>query len=464
MSIAVRGGAFSGGSAPTYRFTCGGLAPRPVLAVRLGFRIDPSTDAVITWLREGNATPLEWRQAGGTWARATKLPSRDFPLRAERVHSAAITGLTPGLNYEVRVLGDPSEAVRTFRTAAPAGSAIKLAVASDFHPSSISDVTDPAGRFRTMLAAVAASGPDVVVWNGDWLEGNGVATFRNSATWNALVDTLAGDLVRPDGTMIPLLSSIGNHDARGGDSGGSFLFAPETDGDVPYLGQLFDTFWRSGANVGGDGWGWWSAGSRLLCIQLDTGHHTPLAEQIAWARAVLDAQAANYAHVLVYGHMSALSTTYYTGYDAPTALRTTLFPYLPANCRLVVGGHDHTATASLGLDWSATESPPVYGFSAAAGEGVRLIGNGGFGAPTPFDLQSAGVGATGSGGVSWVDFAVGRDQVVGSPTNAPTPSGGAADAGCQNWWQLDFGATSVRARCHNLAGTTYYDEVIALPA
>lgn len=447
-------GASLGATRPTdYHFRGRIIGPPEVLRMYLGFATDPSTDAVVTWHDNQEQSRLEYREAGEyEWHLAPALANRDFPGRPEIVHSAALTDLSPDTEYTVRVVG--SEFTRKIHTINPSAT-VKLAVVSDCQTNGFAAANS---QWREINTGILAQSPDILIANGDYLSGNGVASSANSTRWAAWLDVVSEDFLRADGTMIPMVWLIGNHDAEGQNSGGSFL-APGDPGTLPYLPFLFDTFYRAGANVGGAGWGWFAVGQRLLVLCLDTNHATPLSEQIDWFTATLATKAADYDQVVVVSHMPPISATYFNAFTACIALRREFLPVANQypNLKIWLAGHDHMALASLPLAWSDTGEAPYYGWAAAA-DGLRMFGGGGWGAPTSSDSTSADL--VGIGDAPWPAFVCSRNEIVGTPTNAPIPSGTTTDRGAQNWWLLDVGAEAIRARCYNIEGTTYYDEEV----
>lgn len=417
------------------KFNVGAFGSAPYTRMYLGFAADPSTDAIVTWHDTRANNTLQYRALGASeWTNIYGLPSREIPLRSTRVHSAHLTALTPGTTYEVRPHGSLSH--RKFRTLAPAAD-IKIAIASDIQSD---DAFATNSRHRRVTANILADNPDLLLMLGDYTGWDGKIQERMSAFYDALLDEVSTDFVRSDGTMIPLVAAPGNHDAFGNGGGGDFF----GQGEIPYLPKVFDTLWRTGANCpNAKGWGWFTIGTKILVLVLNTNHGDLLADQKNWFAQTLAAKAANYDHVFVAGHFSPRYTNTSPNAAINAMLRDDFWAVAQnyPNIKFWAAGHEHKQGAGhpakmIGGTW--TLDP----------DGITLIGFGGWGNPA---------GTTHPGFVTgWPEYICARDIVTGIPTNPLTPDDTANDEASQGHWLLTYTATTVTAANINITGQPYF--------
>ena len=252
----------------------------PLDSLFLTWRRDPTTTTVIQWVGESRPdegvsiqyVPLD----GQVWQPATVV-TKPFPGTDLKVHRCEITGLTPGSDYKFQVGSSPREF--RFRTMpAKATKEFRFITGGDAGVGS-------AAKTSNMLAA--RQDPNFVMIGGDLAYDNG----RSPDTFLTFLRNYHESMVDSRGRLIPLVSTLGNHEVNGGydhprSAAGSYLSVFDALFDETTYGAL-------------------DFGDYLSLVLLDTGHLTKIVgEQTDWLAKTL-AEREDHPHVFVAYHVPA---------------------------------------------------------------------------------------------------------------------------------------------------------------
>ena len=252
----------------------------PLDSLFLTWRRDPTTTTVIQWV--GDSRPDEGVSIqyvpldGQVWQPAT-VATKPFPGTDLKVHRCEITGLTPGSDYKFQVGSSPREF--RFRTMpAKATNEFRFITGGDAGVGS-------AAKTSNMLAA--RQDPNFVMIGGDLAYDNG----RSPDTFLTFLRNYHESMVDSRGRLIPLVSTLGNHEVNGGydhprSAAGSYLSVFDALFDETTYGAL-------------------DFGDYLSLVLLDTGHLTKIVgEQTDWLAKTL-AEREDHPHVFVAYHVPA---------------------------------------------------------------------------------------------------------------------------------------------------------------
>jgi len=291
--------------------------------------------------RGGSAADYRFRAEG----RQAKIPGLDHVY----VQKIELRNLTPNCTFHF-IAGSPETGYTTeksFRSLPLKPSTLKFVTGGDM------GVGD---RTRALCREAAKHDPGFVLIGGDLAYANG----RLSAwkLWRDYLAILEEELVRSDGTIIPILATIGNHEVNNDIQSKNFferspfymhLFAPK---DGP-------TYFRR------------SFGDLLVLLGLDTGHLVPHGgRQSQWLQYQLE-QADEFPYLMACYHVPLYPS--HREYDGSSSQAGRKW-WLPLfdRYRLSVGleNHDHTLKRTI----------PLYGNKPAPeGQGTIYIGDGCFG-------------------------------------------------------------------------------------
>jgi hypothetical protein len=245
------------------------LAADEPIAVYLTVQHPPEHAITLCWIEKGPAKPQEikYRQAGKDDWYAVSVSPQPLSFRsAHQLYFAELESLSPDERYEFIL---PHHADSYFFRTLPASlkRPVKLIVGGDVYHDEIEIV-------EAMNRIAASQQPDVAIVGGDIAyAGSKVSFFRDEGgRWLLFLKTWSETMVRPDGTLIPIIPVIGNHDVNG-------RFA-----QTPQQAQLFYFFFPC---VEGK--------YRQLCLGnflslwlLDSGHtHAVAGEQTRWLAETL---------------------------------------------------------------------------------------------------------------------------------------------------------------------------------
>ena len=292
-------------------------------AVYLTWQRDPTTTMTVQWhTTNETALRLEYRGTNEPW-RIVAGTHHPLPQTDRTVHFAEITGLTPRTDYEFRFAdGGP---VFRFRTMPKdLEKPVRFVTGGDvFHE------RDWLDRMNTQAARLD---PAFVLWGGDIAYScGGTNRGENMSRWLELLDAWKQTRA-PDGRLIPLLATIGNHEVVG-----SYNRSP----------ARAKGFYSVFATPGERGYASLDFGRYLSVFLLDSAHTHPIAgEQTEWLRSNLAARR-RFTHLFAIYHVPA-----YPSFRRETdgenarivpALRTNWVPLFERyGVRVVFENHDHT--------------------------------------------------------------------------------------------------------------------------
>lgn len=420
------------------------FSPRTIDAIYVEPHLNLTTGLSVSWHDSGYSQPdrntLQYRlyDQAAEWTNVEGI-EKTFPglQGLVKIHNAKLTGLNPGTIYEIRPANTADGKTWKIKTASNSQN-LKIAVASDIQSS---DAFAEGSRHRKVSAGIIAEEPDLLLMLGDFTGGDGIVNAGFSAFYQNLSLELSNDFVRSDGTLIPVVAAAGNHDCFGDGAGGGYLGG----GDCPYLPKLFSTLWEVDAQTpAGKGWGYISIGTKLLIVFLDTNHADYLGEQLEWFTETLASKASSYDHVLIAGHICPVVTNTDHAPATTLALRSQFLAVAQQypNCKIYAAAHEHKQLAGKPLKFNSD------GTRYEDADGIVILGAGGWGNPAA---------STHSGMVSWCDFLVSRDLIVGSPTNQIEPVNAVTDEASQGFWLLNYEtAANVVITNLNINGQPYY--------
>ncbi|NLX21751.1 MAG: metallophosphoesterase family protein [Phycisphaerae bacterium] len=219
-------------------------------------------------------------EAAGEW-KTTAGKSHRLPYSNRMVHTVELTGLTPATDYRFRF--NENSAEFRFRTMPEdVAQPIRFAVGGDtmHRPEDFEAVNRQAARMS----------PEFVVFGGDLAYAD--AKPDQLGRWYTWFEVYKRSMVTPDGRLIPMLVTIGNHEVRGGTGG-----TPEK---APFFFNLF-------AMPGLPGYASLDFGDYMSILLLDTDHVNPIdGPQTGWlARTLLQCQRRGVPHLFPVYHVPA---------------------------------------------------------------------------------------------------------------------------------------------------------------
>lgn len=235
-------------------------------ALYLTWQRDPTTTMTVHWHTiEESKSELFFRAAGTTnaWqaARGTQRPLVGTP---RTIHTVELTGLRPGGKYEFCFWpGKRGFAFRTLPT--DLRRPVRFIVGGDvYHERAWMDaMNELAGKLD----------PAFVVIGGDLAYSCGGNQPERMERWDTYFDSWKQKARAPDGRLIPLLVTIGNHEVNG-----SWNQPPERAA----------AFYSLFAMPGPRGYNVLDAGRYLSLLLLDSAHTHPVeGDQTAWLRRSL---------------------------------------------------------------------------------------------------------------------------------------------------------------------------------
>jgi hypothetical protein len=332
-------------------------------AIFLTWSSDPTTAVTIDWhLLPGNdIATVELRGPGlDSWASFRGHPVR-FPFSERTVRRAAVDGLRPDTEYELRIGGSRSYRYRTMpaRLTRP----VRFAAGGDTRAA--------LSEFGRMNRIAAARDVDFVMFGGDLAYSNGDPRLveREQEWW----ETVTRTLVTANGRLIPVLPAIGNHEvfSRRDDPALDSVIAEYgvRPGEAPYYSALV-------ATLPNRSYGAIDVGDYLSLLLLDTGHRSAVAgEQTEWLARALKERA----------HVPFIAPIYHVPgypsvrtYEGATSglVRQHWVPLFEQNgVRVAFENHDHVYKRTVPLrNGKRDESGVVYMGDGAWGAGPREVG------------------------------------------------------------------------------------------
>ncbi len=253
--------------------------------IYLTWQRDPTTTMTVHWLSADPraASRVEYHEAdviGVVGQKAVEGTSRPMKHSDYLIHTVELTGLEPDTAYTFRVAGEERD--NRFRTM-PAEPTRPIRFVES------GDVLRDSELFVRMNKLVAQRDPDFVIFGGDIAHDNGVP--EGAGSWAHFFALWQQTMITPDGRMVPLVTTIGNHEVPNGGHG-------RPPSEVLFYYDLF-------AFPGTDGRGVLDFGEYLSIVALDTNHtHGLEGEQLDWLEKTLAVRAGQ-THVFCVYHVPA---------------------------------------------------------------------------------------------------------------------------------------------------------------
>jgi acid phosphatase type 7 len=301
------------------------------------------------------------RGGGGAWTTASGYSRlhpfsgvespESWPRPARLIHHVPLSGLVPGTEYEIRWA--PGGETRWFRTFPLSPNGMRVAICGDIGGSS------DAVHMVAMQGATA----DLMLVNGDHAYSDSSHTPSAYTAEQTYWNLITAGLERPDGRMIPMLPTIGNHEVAGGSADWTDRYT-----HAQYYYRAFDV----PANHEG-AYDAWRAGDWLLLIGLDMHTSRPSAPRVQtpWLSALL-ASTSEVAWRLPCMHIPA-----YPAVRAMSSLAQSIVNiweplFHGAGIRDVFGAHEHLYMRTIPTLAAAPNADGVtYHGCGSAGRTVR---------------------------------------------------------------------------------------------
>jgi acid phosphatase type 7 len=255
-------------------------------ALYLQWQRDPTTTMTVHWhTANPTETALQFRDAKEkTWrdAKGSSVPMPDT-TSGRTIHTVGLTGLTPKTDYQFR-FGEQSKEYK-FRTMPKDLSApIKFIEGGDvYHQRDWMD---------NMNALAAKFDPAFIVIGGDLAYANNRPEDKPESVqrWYDFFDSWKKNAVAPDGRLIPLLCTLGNHEVKG--------FWGKPPENAPCFYACFSMPGKQGYNN-------LDFGDYLTLLLMDSGHTHPIdGAQTEWLSKTLS-QRQTVPHVFPIYHVPA---------------------------------------------------------------------------------------------------------------------------------------------------------------
>ncbi|MBE2180123.1 MAG: fibronectin type III domain-containing protein [Chthoniobacterales bacterium] len=328
-------------------------------AIFLTWYHDPTTTMAVQWHNYNPAhNKLRYRPVGGeTWQEFTAQVTDLFPTTERLIHKAEITGLTPNTEYEFQLDGDAYEGrTNRFKTL-PA----TLDQPLTFIDSGDCDVSSSAVQ---MASLVGALDPAFVILGGDLAYNDDYQP--NFWKWYRFLDA-AAKVVGPNGRLVPIILTLGNHEMKGGyhNSSSNPSYEPGEAWKNRVAAQYMPIFGIPGQ----ESYRALDIGNYLSFILTDTDHLSPMAgAQTTWLQQALN-ERRHVPHLIPAGHLAAYPSNRDINDSRHAFIRQNWSPlYEQAGVQLVLDHHDHTFK----------RTPPILG-SGIDPKGITYIGDGTWG-------------------------------------------------------------------------------------
>lgn len=317
-------------------------------ALYLTWQRDPTTTMTVLWQTVDEAkTELYFRPAGSTngW-QAAPGKARPLPGSVRTLHAVELTGLLPRTDYEFCFW--PGERAFRFRTM-PRDLAQPLRFVNG------GDVYHDRKWMDTMNELAGKLDPAFVVLGGDLAYSlGGTNKVENMERWDAYFDSWKQKAVTPDGRLVPMVVTIGNHEVMGS------LKPPPKQGFAYYA--LFPFPGPQGYNA-------LDVGNYLSLLLLDSAHTHPIeGAQSEWLEQTLAKRQA-VPHLFPVYHVPAWPS--YRSADASVSkmIRDLWCPLFEKyGVKVAFEHHDHTFKRTL----------PIRGGKMDP-QGITYLGDGAWG-------------------------------------------------------------------------------------
>jgi acid phosphatase type 7 len=235
-------------------------------ALYLSWQRDPATTMTVQWHTLDEApTRLQFRTTNAPNWRAASGTSVPLPQSQRDVHTIELTGLSPRTDYEFR-FGEGGRIFKFRTMPRNLTEPVRFVAGGDvYHQRDWMDL---------MNKLSANLDPAFVVIGGDLAYSfERAQTTERMERWDAYFDSWKKHAVTPDGRLIPMLVTIGNHEVQG--------FYGQTPAQAAAYYALF-------AMPGSRGYNVLDFGKYMSLILLDSDHTRPVeGEQTAWLNKTL---------------------------------------------------------------------------------------------------------------------------------------------------------------------------------
>lgn len=330
------------------------IAAAPV-AVYLTIQEKPDTQMTICWVLSGKADKqlLKYRDAASDqWFQVETEPLKfpeSFPYT---LFIAELHDLKAESRYEF--IFPEEKNVYAFKTLPSTLSRpVKFVAGGDIYHDDISNV-------EAMNIVAAAQNPDFALLGGDIAySGSKFIFFREEGDrWIQFLKTWSSTMKRADGTLIPLITAIGNHDINGRYG--------QSASNASFYYFLFPTHNSTGYQVV-------DFGNYLSLWILDSGHAEPVnGKQTEWLEKTMQARQ-NIPFRLALYHVPAYPSARSYDNDRSTAVRKFWLPVFEKyGLKAAYENHDH-----------AYKRTKLLKGGKVSPEGILFLGDGAWGVDYP---------------------------------------------------------------------------------
>lgn len=291
----------------------GDAAPATAFATFTG---DPCTTLTVRVLAQAPPAAIRARRAGGEW-QAQQVAVRPVLDTGWSVAECTITGLKPDEKVEFDDGAAPLGAWRTLRDRLDPP--LRLAIGGDMlHEQKYLDA---------VCTALAPSDPEAAVVGGDWAYDN--AETKSFGRYHTLFSTWAKTMRRADGSGVPLIAGIGNHELGKGRG-----TVPETP-----FGVLFPEPMTRAVDIG----------TQVSFLMLNTNHGQAIADQTGWLEQALTERKARTWRFAVYHVPGYPSVRKYDGEPSPQVRKLWVPLFERGGVAVGFENHDHALKRTLPL-------------------------------------------------------------------------------------------------------------------
>ena len=341
------------------------------LGMLLTWQQDPTTTMTIDWYTNGDGSmkSIEYKPiASDEWTseESSMIP---FPFSDRTIHRIELTALIPNTEYHFR-FGEGTR-IRKFRTMPEhADRPIRFAAGGD--------VRHRIEWMNQTNRRVAGYEPDFVLWGGDLAYADG--TEERLYRWFEFMDSVMNTLITADGRMIPVITSIGNHEVRGG-----YFHRDDherREGNSPYSQtdqsrtQIAPYFYTLFAFPGQPGYNVLDFGDYMSIVILDTDHTNPIeGAQTVWLEDILS-EREGVPHIFPNYHVPAYPSVRNMNSTSQTRVRGNWVPLFERyGVRTVFESHDHIYKRTFPIrEGKISANGIVYMGDGSWGVGTRDIG------------------------------------------------------------------------------------------
>jgi hypothetical protein len=346
------------------------------LAIYLTWQQDPTTTMTIDWhdIDTNRDVSVEYRElSSSNWVSQTGSKS-PFPFSKRTIFRTELTNLSPNTLYEFR-FGTDSKIYRFRTMPTDASEPIRIAFGGDtmHRPDWMIKVAKEAQKFDPHFAVIGgdmayedARAPELQNFRDSTMERSNLMYHWFSAYKEGFT--------MPDGRIIPMLVSTGNHEVYTG-----YYYNAESQPQLgayeqtyAYRSRMAPYFFATFAMPGHPGYNVLDFGQYLSIVMLDTDHVNPIeGRQTEWLEGVL-ASRTETPHVFPVYHVPAYPSVRDMNDRVQTNARTHWVPLFEKyGIRFAFENHDHAYKRTY----------PIRDGKISA-DGVIYLGDGAWGTET----------------------------------------------------------------------------------